>query len=48
MHSDDGPGLVPETPSPAVGESRRAGSSAALGHRRSSGGTGLIAGAGGE
>lgn len=48
MHSNGGRGLVPEATLPAVGESRRAGDSAALMHRRSFGGKGLIAGANGE
>jgi hypothetical protein len=48
MHSNGGRSLVPEAASPAVGESRRVVHPAALGHRRSSGGTGMIAGASGE
>jgi len=48
MHSKGGRGLVAETVSPAVGESRRGGNSAALVHRRSFGGTGVIAGTTGE
>ena len=45
MHSNGGPGLVPEALSSAAGESRRVGNPAALLHRRSLGGRGLIAGA---
>src|SRR5256885_13529855 len=48
MHSNGGRSLGPEAVSPAAGESRRVGYSAALVHRRSFGGTGVIAGATGE
>ena len=48
MHANGGRGLVREVASPAAGESRRVRHPAALGHRRPSGGIGLIAGAGGE
>ena len=48
MHSNGGRGLAPKAKSPVVGESRRVRYPAALVHRRSFGGTGVIAGASGE
>ena len=47
MHSNGGRGLIFDVISSAAGESSRAGNPAALGHLRSSGGVGLIAGANG-